>query len=71
MIKNDGSISVRIPADEVTWFSFLQSSRALNSEQGGWNFKKHWVEQGGMSLAQAGDFVKQLKKDKRYQRDVY
>ena len=29
------------------------------------------VEQGGMSLAQAGDFVKQLKKDKRYQRDVY
>ena len=51
MIKNDGSISVRIPADEVTWFSFLQSSRALNSEQGGWNFKKHWVEQGLNRLA--------------------
>ncbi len=29
------------------------------------------VEQGAMSLEQATDFVKQLKKDKRYQRDVY
>ncbi len=29
------------------------------------------VEQGGLSLAQATDYVKQLKKEKRYQRDVY
>ena len=29
------------------------------------------VEQGGLSLAQATDYVKQLKKDRRYQRDVY
>ena len=29
------------------------------------------VEQGGMSLEQAVDYVKQLKKEKRYQRDVY
>jgi sulfite reductase (NADPH) flavoprotein alpha-component len=27
--------------------------------------------QGGMTAAQAADYVKQLKKDKRYQRDVY
>ena len=27
--------------------------------------------QGGMTPAQAADYVKQLKKDKRYQRDVY
>ena len=29
------------------------------------------VEQGGMDAAQAADFVKQMKKEKRYQRDVY
>ena len=29
------------------------------------------VTQGGLDAAQAADFVKQLKKDKRYQRDVY
>ena len=29
------------------------------------------VEQGAMSLEEATDYVKQLKKDKRYQRDVY
>ncbi|RRJ98076.1 sulfite reductase subunit alpha [Opitutaceae bacterium TAV4] len=29
------------------------------------------AEQGGMSIEQAGDYVKQMKKDKRYQRDVY
>jgi sulfite reductase (NADPH) flavoprotein alpha-component len=29
------------------------------------------AEQGGMDPAQAADYVKQLKKDKRYQRDVY
>jgi sulfite reductase (NADPH) flavoprotein alpha-component len=29
------------------------------------------VEQGGMTLEQATDYVKQMKKDKRYQRDVY
>jgi len=29
------------------------------------------VEQGGMEAAQANDYVKQMKKDKRYQRDVY
>ncbi len=29
------------------------------------------AEQGGMTPAQAADYVKQLKKDKRYQRDVY
>ena len=29
------------------------------------------MQQGGMTLAQAVDYVKQLKKDKRYQRDVY
>ena len=28
-------------------------------------------QQGGMTLPQATDYVKQLKKDKRYQRDVY
>jgi sulfite reductase (NADPH) flavoprotein alpha-component len=29
------------------------------------------VQHGGMDAAQAAEFVKQLKKDKRYQRDVY
>jgi sulfite reductase (NADPH) flavoprotein alpha-component len=29
------------------------------------------MQQGGMSLEQAVDYVKQMKKDKRYQRDVY
>ncbi|HWA08416.1 MAG TPA: sulfite reductase subunit alpha [Opitutaceae bacterium] len=29
------------------------------------------MQQGGMTLAQATDYVKQLKKEKRYQRDVY
>ena len=29
------------------------------------------VNEGGMTPAAAADFVKQLKKDKRYQRDVY
>ena len=29
------------------------------------------AEQGGMSVEAAVDWVKQLKKDKRYQRDVY
>jgi sulfite reductase (NADPH) flavoprotein alpha-component len=29
------------------------------------------VSEGGMTPASAVDFVKQLKKDKRYQRDVY
>jgi sulfite reductase (NADPH) flavoprotein alpha-component len=29
------------------------------------------VEQGGLEAAQATDYVKQMKKDKRYQRDVY
>ena len=50
MIENDGSISMQIPADEVTWFSFLQISRALNSKQGGWNLKSHWVQRGLNSL---------------------
>ena len=51
MIKSDGSIAVKIPSDEVTWFSFLQASRALNSEQGGWNSKEHWVKEGLHRLA--------------------
>ena len=29
------------------------------------------AEQGGLDAAQAADYVKQMKKDKRYQRDVY
>ncbi len=29
------------------------------------------AEQGGMTIEQAQDYVKQMKKDKRYQRDVY
>jgi sulfite reductase (NADPH) flavoprotein alpha-component len=29
------------------------------------------AQQGGMEVAQAADYVKQMKKDKRYQRDVY
>ena len=29
------------------------------------------AEQGGLSPEQAADYVKQLKKEKRYQRDVY
>lgn len=29
------------------------------------------AEQGGMSVPQAAEYVKQMKKDKRYQRDVY
>ena len=29
------------------------------------------AQQGAMTREQAGDYVKQLKKDKRYQRDVY
>lgn len=29
------------------------------------------AEQGGMPIEKAGEYVKQLKKDKRYQRDVY
>jgi sulfite reductase (NADPH) flavoprotein alpha-component len=29
------------------------------------------AQQGGMSLEQAAEYVKQMKKDKRYQRDVY
>jgi sulfite reductase (NADPH) flavoprotein alpha-component len=28
-------------------------------------------QQGGMDPAAAADYVKQMKKDKRYQRDVY
>jgi sulfite reductase (NADPH) flavoprotein alpha-component len=29
------------------------------------------AQEGGMDAAAAAEFVKQLKKDKRYQRDVY
>ena len=29
------------------------------------------AEQGGKTTAEAADYVKQLKKDRRYQRDVY
>jgi sulfite reductase (NADPH) flavoprotein alpha-component len=29
------------------------------------------AQQGGMTPEQAVDYVKQMKKDKRYQRDVY
>jgi sulfite reductase (NADPH) flavoprotein alpha-component len=29
------------------------------------------AQQGGMAAAAAVDYVKQMKKDKRYQRDVY
>ena len=29
------------------------------------------AEEGGMDSAAATDYIKQLKKDKRYQRDVY
>jgi sulfite reductase (NADPH) flavoprotein alpha-component len=29
------------------------------------------AEQGGMTIEQAQEYVKQMKKDKRYQRDVY
>jgi sulfite reductase alpha subunit-like flavoprotein len=29
------------------------------------------MQQGGMAPPQAAEYVKQLKKDRRYQRDVY
>ena len=42
-------------------------------------WRKMWIprcttsspQQGGMSVEQAAEYVKQMKKEKRYQRDVY
>ncbi len=46
LISDDGSIAVDIPCSEVTWFSFLQLSRDVSSDHGGWNSKTYWVERG-------------------------
>jgi hypothetical protein len=54
MISEDGSIAVDLPCSEVTWFSFLQLSRGVSSNQGGWNSKTHWVKRGLYRLVKDG-----------------
>lgn len=49
MIRPDGGLN--LASNQVTWFSFLQCSRAMNSTQGGWNFKAHWRKKGLHILA--------------------
>ena len=46
MIGQDGSLSITVPGQKVTWFQFLQASRLATSEMGGWNSKTHWIELG-------------------------
>ncbi|HEV7404404.1 MAG TPA: hypothetical protein VGO11_15800 [Chthoniobacteraceae bacterium] len=46
MIEVDGTLRVRLPAEEVSWFDFMYFSRATNSTHGGWDMKSHWRERG-------------------------
>lgn len=53
MITKEGKLRAIVPPNRVTWFSFLQLSRVLNSRNGGWNSKKYWKERGLNVLASA------------------
>jgi len=44
MINKDGELSANIPKDKVTWYNFLQFSRILNSEEGGWDSPTNWTQ---------------------------
>src|SRR5438876_939145 len=46
MIGEDGSLSIRVRRQDVTWFQFLQTARLANSNYGGWNSKTHWHGRG-------------------------
>lgn len=51
IVTENGGLAVEIPAREITWFEFLQFSRATNSLFGGWNSQSHWEERGLLRLA--------------------
>ncbi len=44
MINDDGGLNVEIKCKDVTWFTFKDFSRILNSKQGGWNSISNWRE---------------------------
>jgi hypothetical protein len=46
MIGGDGSLTIRLRGQDVTWFQFLQTARLTNSNHGGWNSKTHWHGRG-------------------------
>lgn len=46
MISKDGSLSIIVPGQKVTWFQFLQASRVTNSVNDGWNSKSYWFDRG-------------------------
>ena len=56
-ITADGGLKVLLTPSDVTWFNFLEFSRATNSLRGGWNSKTHWGKRGVLTLS--GDFLKQ------------
>ncbi len=59
MFSDDGGLNITIRLEAVTWFRFLQASRAANSLNGGWNSKRHW-QKGLKSLSCRGtNFLKE------------
>jgi hypothetical protein len=44
IITNSGGLEITLNLNEVTWFRFLQASRATNSLRGGWNSRTHWLQ---------------------------
>lgn len=62
IIGYHGGIKILLPPKKVTWFSFLQAGRLANSENGGWNFKKHWIGNGLNRLVRNGDCATFLSK---------
>jgi hypothetical protein len=46
VITNDGGLSIALNCKDVTWFRFLQASRATNSIKGGWNSRTYWRKRG-------------------------
>ncbi len=54
MITDAGGLTVRLKPTEVTWFRFLQASRATNSLEEGWNSRTHWGNKGLFFLSSRG-----------------
>lgn len=42
LIGIDGSLFVKVPAQEASWYRFLAASRTAVSTHGGWNSKSYW-----------------------------
>lgn len=56
MISKNGDILINIKNQDVTWFNFLQYSRATNSNFGGWNNKLYWIERA-LKILSDEDFI--------------